>query len=131
MDGVEVSVMGWSSALVNVSPCIRPSLCEEQSCVYQSRCVLASSANFLVLICPARCGHCARRSESGMDLGMMSLQSSHLHFLSGVDKRLVGVAPVLKQLQSNLVRFSKTTFHINFCLTETITVLFQRAKKND
>ena len=25
MDGVEVSVMGWSSTLVNVSPCTRPS----------------------------------------------------------------------------------------------------------
>ena len=57
MDGVDVSVMGWSSTLVNVSPCTRPS-CEEQSCVYQSRCVLASSTNFLVLTCPARCGHC-------------------------------------------------------------------------
>ena len=78
MDGVEVSVMGWSSTLVNVSPCTRPSCFEEQSCVYQSQCVLASSTNFLVLMCAARCGHCARRSESGMALGMMSLQSSHL-----------------------------------------------------
>ena len=78
MDGVDVSVMGWSSTLVNVLP-IHPSLmCEEQSCVYQSQCVLASSINFLVLTCPARCGHCARRSESGMALGMMSLQTSHL-----------------------------------------------------
>ena len=25
MDGVEVSVMGWSSTAVNVSPCTRPS----------------------------------------------------------------------------------------------------------
>ena len=25
MDGVEVSVMGWSSTIVNVSPCTRPS----------------------------------------------------------------------------------------------------------
>ena len=78
MDGVEVSVMGWSSAIVNVSPCTRPLCYEEQSCVYQSHCVLASSTNFLVLTCAARCGHCSRRSESGMALGMMSLQSSHL-----------------------------------------------------
>ena len=78
MDGVEVSVMGWSSTIVNVSPCSHPSLCEEQSCVYQSQCVLASSTNFMVLACPVRCGHCSRRSESGMALGMMSLQSSHL-----------------------------------------------------
>ena len=77
MDGVEVSVMGWSSTIVNVSPCTRPS-CEEQSCVYQSRCVLASSTNNLVFACAVRCGHCARHSESGMALGMMSLQSSHL-----------------------------------------------------
>ena len=35
MDGVEVSVMGWSSTIVNVSPSTRPSLCEEQSHVYQ------------------------------------------------------------------------------------------------
>ena len=25
MDGVEVSAMGWSSTIVNVSPCTRPS----------------------------------------------------------------------------------------------------------
>ena len=78
MDGVEVSVMRWSSTLVNASPCTRPSCFEEQSHVYQSRCALASSINFMVLMCDARCGHCARRSESGMALGMMSLQSSHL-----------------------------------------------------
>ena len=78
IDDVEVSVMRWSSTLVNVSPCTRPSCFEEQSCVYQSQCVLASSTNFLVLTCPAKCGHCARHSESGMALGMMSLQNSHL-----------------------------------------------------
>ena len=76
MDGVEVSVMGWSSTLVNVSTCTHPSCFEEQSYMYQSRCVLASLTNFLVLTCPAKCGHCARHSESGMALGM--LQSSHL-----------------------------------------------------
>ena len=53
-------------------------MCEEQSCVYQSRCVLASSINFMVLTCAVRCRHCSRHSESGMALGMMSLQSSHL-----------------------------------------------------
>ena len=37
MDGVEVSVMGWSSTIVNVSPCTRPS-CEEQSCVSKLMC---------------------------------------------------------------------------------------------
>ena len=73
MDGVEVSVMEWSSTIVNVSPCTRPSLCEEQSHVFQSRCVLASSTNFMVLMCAARCGDCARRSESGIALGMMLL----------------------------------------------------------
>ena len=81
MDGVEVSVMRWLSTIANVSPCTRPS-CMWNSLVYQSRCVLASSTNFLVLMCPARCGHCARRSESGMALGMMSLQSSHLIHIS-------------------------------------------------
>ena len=35
MDGVEVSVMGWSSTDVNVSTCTRP-LCEEQSHVFHS-----------------------------------------------------------------------------------------------
>ena len=53
-------------------------MCEEQSHVHQSRCVLVSSINFLVLMCPARCGHCSRHSESGMALRMMMLQSSHL-----------------------------------------------------
>ena len=57
MDGVEVSVMRWSSTTVNVSPSTRPS-CDEQSRVYQSQCVLASLTNFLVLMCATRCGHC-------------------------------------------------------------------------
>ena len=77
---------GWCGSechgvVINTCQCqhMHPSLmCEERSHVYQSRCVVASSTNFLVLTCPARCGHCARRSESGMALGMMSLQSSHL-----------------------------------------------------
>ena len=38
MDGVEVSVMGWSSTLVNVSPCTRPSCLKEQSCVSKPMC---------------------------------------------------------------------------------------------
>ena len=78
MDGVEVSVMGW---VINNCQCrpMHPSLmCEEQSCVYQSRCVLVSSINFMVLTCPARCGHCSRHLEIGIALGMMSLQTSHL-----------------------------------------------------
>ena len=49
-----------------------------QSCVYHSRRILASSISLMVLACLAKCGHCVRRSESGMALGMMSLQSSHL-----------------------------------------------------
>ena len=53
-------------------------MCEEKSHVYQSLCVLASLTSFMVLMCAARCGHCARRSDSGMALGMMSLQSIHL-----------------------------------------------------
>ena len=51
MDGVEVSVMGW---VINTCRCqpMHPSLvCEEQSHVYQSRCVLASLTNFMVLTC--------------------------------------------------------------------------------
>ena len=77
---------GWCGSechgvVTNTCQCqpMHPSLiCEEQSCVYQSRCVLASSTNFMVLTCVVRCEHCARRSESGIALGMMSLQSSHL-----------------------------------------------------
>ena len=48
------------------------------TCVYHSRCVLASLISLMVLACLAKCGHCVRRSESGMALEMMSLQSSHL-----------------------------------------------------
>ena len=70
MDGVEVSIMGWSSTLVHVCPCTHH-LCEEQLHVYQSQCVPASLTNFIVLTCAARYGHCARCSESGMALGMM------------------------------------------------------------
>ena len=46
--------------------------------MYHSWCVLASSISLMVLACLAKCGHCVRRSESGMALVMMSLQSSHL-----------------------------------------------------
>ena len=53
---------GWCGSechgvVINNCQCqpMHPSLmCEEQSCVYQSRCVLASLINFLVLMCPAR-----------------------------------------------------------------------------
>ena len=70
---------GWCGSechgvVINNCQCqpMHPSLmCEEQSCVYQSQCVLASLTNFLVLMCAARCGHCSRYSESGMALGMM------------------------------------------------------------
>ena len=48
------------------------------TCVYHSRCVLASLISLMVLACLAKCGHCVRRSESGIALGMMSLQTSHL-----------------------------------------------------
>ena len=78
MDGVEVSVMG---CFINSCQCqpMHPSLVlEGQSRVYHSRCVLASSISLSVLACFAKCGHCVRRSESGMALVMMSLQSSHL-----------------------------------------------------
>ena len=78
MDGVEVSVM---VCFINSCQCqpIHPSLViEGQSRVYHSRCVLASWISSSVLACLAKCGHCVRRSESGMALGMMSLQSSHL-----------------------------------------------------
>ena len=75
---VEVSVMG---CFINSCQCqpMHPSLIlEGQSCVYQSRCILASSISLSVLACFAKRGHCVRRSESGMALGMMSLQSTHL-----------------------------------------------------
>ena len=51
---------------------------EGQSHVYHSQCILASSISLSVLACFAKCGHCVRRSESGMALAVMSLQSSHL-----------------------------------------------------
>ena len=59
---------GWCGSechgvVINNRQCqpMHPSLmCEEQSRVYQSRCVLACSTNFMVLMCAARCGHCAR-----------------------------------------------------------------------
>ena len=66
---------------INSCQCLpmHPSLViEGQSLVYHSRCFLASSISLMVLACFAKCGHCVRRSESGMALGMMSLQSSHL-----------------------------------------------------
>ena len=78
VDGVDVSVM---ACFINSCQCqpIHPSLVlEGQLRVYQSRCVLASSISLMVLACLAKCGHCVRHSESGMALGMMSLQSSHL-----------------------------------------------------
>ena len=74
--------MSWLGVkhFVIVNVChINPSLNgQPQSIVFQGNCVVASLTNFMVLMCAARCGHCARRSESGMALGMMSLQSSHL-----------------------------------------------------
>ena len=78
MDGVEVSAM---ACCINSCQCqhIHPSLVlEGQSRVSHSRCVVASSISLMVLACLAKCGHCVRRSESGMALGMMSLQSAHL-----------------------------------------------------
>ena len=78
VDGVEVSVMG---CFINNCQCqpMHPSLVlEGQSCVYHSRCILASSISLSVLACLAKCGHCVRRSESGMALVMMPLQSIHL-----------------------------------------------------
>ena len=77
VDGVEVSVMG---CFINSCQCqpMHPSLVlEGQSRVYHSQCILASSISLMVLACLAKCGHCVRRSESGMALGM-SLQSTHL-----------------------------------------------------
>ena len=82
MDGVEVSVKGWSSTLVNVSPCTCPSCFEEQSHVNQSRCVLASSTNFLVLMCPARCGHCKAFGKwNGFGDDVIAEQPSHSHLV--------------------------------------------------
>ena len=77
VDGVEVSVM---ACFINSCQCqpMHPSLVlEGQSRVYHTWCILASSISLSVLACFAKCGHCVRRSESGMALGM-SLQSSHL-----------------------------------------------------
>ena len=78
VDGVEVSVM---ACFINSCQCqpMHPSLViEGQSRGYHSRCILVSSISLSVLACLAKCGHCVRRSERGMALGMMSLQSSHL-----------------------------------------------------
>ena len=55
-----------------------PRVCEGQSRVSQSLCVVASSASLLVLGCSANSGHCARHWERGMALGMMSLHSNYL-----------------------------------------------------
>ena len=58
---------------------MHPSLVlEGQSRVYHSRCILANLVNLMVLACLAKCGHCVRRSERVMALGMMSLQSNYL-----------------------------------------------------
>ena len=60
IDGWRGSECHW--VVINSCQCqpMHPSLvCEEQSCVYQSQCVLASSTNFMVLTCAAKCGHCA------------------------------------------------------------------------
>ena len=81
VDGVEVSVM---ACFINSCQCqpIHPSLVlEGQSRVYHSWCIVASPISLSVLACFVKCGHCVRRSESGMALGMMSLQSTHLTLL--------------------------------------------------
>ena len=78
LDGVDVSVMAWCQTLC-LFQCqhINPSLVfDEQSHVYQSQRVLASSTNFMVLTCPAKCGHCARHSESGMALEMIECRAA-------------------------------------------------------
>ena len=78
MDGVEVSVMACFINSCQCHPMLKSLVLEGQSRVYHSQCVLASSMGLIVLACLAKCGHCVRHSESGMALGMMSLQSSHL-----------------------------------------------------
>ena len=90
MDGMEVSVMGWSSTDVNVSPWHPSLMSEKQSYVYQSQCVLARLVNILVFACPAMCPHSTRHSESGIALGMMLLQSSHLIHAQSSTMLLVG-----------------------------------------
>ena len=72
IDGWCGSECHWGGVINNCQclPMHQSLMYEEQSCVYQSQYVLASSTNFLVLMCAARCGHCARHSESGMALGM-------------------------------------------------------------
>ena len=79
-----VSTTNYGGCLIiNSCQCqpIHPSLVlEGQSRVYHSQCILASSISLSVLACLAKCWHCVRRSESGMALGMMSLQSSHLTY---------------------------------------------------
>ena len=55
-----MSVMAWSSTTIDVSH-MHPSLvCEGQSRVYQSLCVVARSASLLVLGCSAQSGYCAK-----------------------------------------------------------------------
>ena len=78
MDGVDVSVMACFINSCQCQPMHSSLVFEGQSCVYHSRCVVASSTSLSALACLAKCGHCVRRSESGMALGMMPLQNSHL-----------------------------------------------------
>ena len=78
MDGVEVSVMGCFIKSCQCQPIHLSLIFEGQSCVYHSRCVVVCMISLMVLACVAKCGHRVRRSESGMALGMMSLQSTHL-----------------------------------------------------
>ena len=95
MDGVEVSVMGWVINSCQCQPMHSSHMCEEQSHVYQSRCVLAISINFLVFACPARFGHCSRHSESGMTLRILRVVSQITN----------GLLPVLLEDEPHLSLF--------------------------
>ena len=59
---------GGSSTVVSVSPSTRPSYVKNSLVCIKADGVVASSTNFMMLMCPVRCGHCARHSESGSSI---------------------------------------------------------------
>ena len=77
MNGVEVSVMGWASTVVNVSPCTRPS-CEEQSCVSKPMCSCQLDQFHGVDVCCQVWTLCkAFRKWNGFGDDVVAEQSSH------------------------------------------------------
>ena len=78
MGGAKVNVIAYFTNSCQCQSMHLSLILEGQSCVHHSWCILANLVNLMVLACLAKCGHCVRRSERGMALGMMSLQSNYL-----------------------------------------------------